>query len=120
MEKVYDDWIEKFMMSWKNLEGVNTVRYFSKDCKYYENPLDNPCSTFEEIEKLWEVVEENQKDIEYTYEILCYNEDVCIVNWKMKRLFIPNNTIQSIDGIFEIKLNKDGLCNYFKQWRYTR
>lgn len=28
-------------------------------------------------------------------------------------------TKQEIDGIFQISLNDEGKCTYFKQWRFT-
>ena len=48
-----------------------TLELLSKDVKYYENPIDKPCSNFDEVVKLWEVVEENQKDIDYKFNIVC-------------------------------------------------
>jgi len=62
----------------------------------------------------------NQKDIDYKFEIVSYNEDTCIINWQMTRTMTANNTKQEIDGIFQISLNEDGKCTYFKQWRFTR
>lgn len=120
MENKYDNWTKEFMESWKNLEWRKTVSLIAEDVKYYENPIDNPCSNFDEVIKLWEVVEENQKDINYRYKIIAYNENFCIINWQMTRTFIPTNEKQNIDGIFEISLNDEGLLDSFKQWRFTR
>lgn len=120
MLKKYDTWTKEFMESWKELDWKRTLNTIAKDCKYYENPIDEPCSSFDEIVKLWEVIEENQKDITYSYKIVAYNDDVAIINWQMKRTFIPTNSIQNIDGIFEVSLNEDGKCTSFKQWRFTR
>ncbi len=120
VEEKYGEWVKRFMESWKNLDWKETVSLISKEVKYYENPIDEPCTSYEEVVKLWEVVEENQKDISYQYKILAYNEKVCIINWQMERTFIPTNERQSIDGIFEISLDKSGLLSNFKQWRFTK
>lgn len=120
MLEKYDVWTKEFMESWKELDWKRTLDVIAKDCKYYENPVDEPCANFDEIVKLWEVVKENQKDITYSYEIVAYNEDVAIVNWQMKRAFIPTNSVQNIDGIFEIAVNDEGKCTLFKQWRFTK
>ena len=37
--KNYELWLNKFMESWKNLEGIKTTELFSKDVKYYETPM---------------------------------------------------------------------------------
>lgn len=120
LKEKYEKWTLNFMDSWKELDWKRTLELLSKDVKYYENPIDSPCSNFDEVVKLWEVVEENQRDIEYKFNIVCYTEDVCIVNWQMTRVMTKTNQKQEIDGIFQISLNEEGLCTYFKQWRYTR
>lgn len=120
LKEKYEKWTNEFMESWKKLDYEKTLSLLSKDVEYYENPIDNPCSSFDEVIKLWEIVGDNQKDIDYKFEILSYTEDVCIINWQMNRTLLPSNKLQQIDGIFQIALNEDGLCKYFKQWRYTK
>lgn len=120
MQSVYEKWTKDLMDSWSFLEGQKTALLFSKDVKYYETPMGEPCNSWEDVVKLWEVVPNNQKDITYKFHILCCNNNVCVINWQLERIFIPNNEKQIIDGIFQISLDDKGLCNYFKQWRYTR
>ena len=120
MKEKYDTWTKEFMESWKKLDWRRTLNTISENCKYYENPIDEPCNNFDEIVKLWKVVEENQKDITYSYEIIAYNNDVAIINWQMTRKFIPTNSVQNIDGIFEISLDNECKCTLFKQRRFTK
>lgn len=120
MKEKYNIWIKEFMESWKELDYKRTLNTLSKDVKYYENPIDDPCENFAEVTNLWNVVEENQKDISYKYEIISYDENVCIINWKMTRTMTKTNERQEIDGIFQISLDENGKCNFFKQWRFTR
>jgi len=117
----YSAWITDFMDSWKTLDGIKTTKLFSKDVQYYETPDGNPCATWEDILELWKAVSNNQKDISYSFEILCSNRAVCIINWKMERIFISETeqSKQKVDGIFQISLDKKGKCNFFKQWRYV-
>ena len=116
----YDKWTKDFMESWKELDWQRTLELWDKNVKYYENPIDAPCVSFEDVIKLWNIVGDNQKDIEYKYEIISYNKDTCIINWQMSRTMTKDNTKQEIDGIFQISLNEEGLCTFFKQWRFTR
>ncbi len=108
------------MKSWKQLDWRRTIETLSRDVKYYETPIDEPCKNFEEVINLWNVVEENQKDINYKYKIISFDENTCIINWQMTRTMTKNNVKQEIDGIFQISLNEEGKCIYFKQWRFTR
>lgn len=118
--KKYDRWTKDFMESWKELDWKRTLETLSNDVKYYENPIDEPCKNFDEVIALWNVVADNQKNISYTYKIISYDEDVCIINWQMTRTMTKTNQKQEIDGIFQISINDDGKCTYFKQWRFTR
>lgn len=117
----YLKWVTDFMESWKELNAKKTVQLLSKDVEYYETPNGKPCASWNEILKLWEVVPYNQKEISYSFEIVCYSNKFCIVNWKMKRVFITESKEikQNIDGIFQIALDNEGKCKFFKQWRHT-
>ncbi len=120
MLEKYNKWTLDFMESWKALDWEKTLTLLDKNVEYYENPIDKPCSSFEEVKELWKVVEKNQRDVDYTYEIVAYNEKYCIINWQMTRTLTKDNTKQQIDGIFQISINNKGLCTYFKQWRYVK
>ena len=118
--KKYDMWMKEFMESWKKLDWERTLKTLDKNIEYYENPIDEPCKSFEEVINLWNVVSDNQKDIDYNYKIILFDDKTCIINWQMTRTMTIDNSRQEIDGIFQITLNKEGLCTFFKQWRFTR
>ena len=105
----YKKWIDDFMIAWKERNVEAVMKAISRDCRYYENVFDEPCSEFADIRKLWEVVPTNQKDIEYSYEIILKNEKFCIVNFLVKRTLVPSNVVQNINGIFQVSLNENGL-----------
>ena len=122
MRKKYKEWTTLMMESWKKLEGAKTANLFSEDVEYYETLDAPPCDSFATVKKLWEVVPENQSDISYKFEIISADEDCGIINWIMNRTFKTEGSIlhQYIDGIFQIKINDEGKCCYFKQWRFTK
>ena len=120
MKEKYEKWTKEFMDSWKELNPQRTLETLSKNVEYYENPIDASCSSFEEVVNLWSVVSDNQKDIEYTFKILACDDNTCIINWQMTRTMTANNVKQEIDGIFQVSLDDNGKCKYFKQWRFTR
>ena len=118
MKERYINWANKFFESWKNLEGVKTTELFAKDVEYYETALGSPCQSFDEVVALWAVVPQNQSNITYSYEIVAFNEERCVLNWRMSRT-LANGTHQHIDGIIVFALDDNNLCKFFKQWRYT-
>lgn len=120
LKEKYEKWTKEFMESWKELDWKRTLETLDKNVEYYENPIDKPCQNFEEVTNLWNIVADNQKDISYEFEIISYNENACIVNWQMTRTMIKIGVKQEIDGIFQVSINDEGKCTYFKQWRFTR
>lgn len=111
------EWFTKLGNFWCNLDPVGAANLFSKDVIYYESVFEKSCANWEEVFALWKLVPNNQKNISYHFEILSTSGDLAIANWQLSRILLPSNKNQLINGIFLIKLNKDGLCNYFKQWR---
>lgn len=117
--KDYKTFLKKFMDSWKNLDPQLTCSLMANKLKYYENPINDPLTTRDEVVPLWTCVPHNQKDISYSGKILFEDENSCIYHFKMTRTMVATGKVQNIDGIFEIKLNKNNLLTYFKQWRFT-
>ena len=122
MQKKYEIWTNSMMSSWKNLEGSKTAELFSKNVEYYETLDAPPCNTWEDVVKLWEIVPENQSNIKYEFNIICADDSCAVINWVMKRNFHMSDKVvnQYIDGIFQIKLDNDGKCCFFKQWRFMK
>ena len=117
----FDKWLKDFGSAWENLNPDAAMSMFSKDeLEYFETVFDKPCTNWDEVYKLWEIIPINQKDVKFWSEILMFDGSRAIVHWKVKRVFIQTNKNQLIDGIFEIKLNPEGLCTYFKQWRSVK
>lgn len=81
MLEQYKKWTNEFLESWKALDYERVLATLDKEAKYYENPIDEACQSFDEVINLWNVVADNQKDIDYQYKIIAYDHDVCIINW---------------------------------------
>ena len=114
-------WSNKFGEAWKRRDVDALMSLFAKEgITYYENSLLEPVKNWELIKDLWDEVPNNQKDISYWSEILSSTNDRTIINWKVSRTLVPSGIRQEIDGIFDVKFDKHGLCNYFNQWRTVK
>lgn len=111
------EWFTKLGHYWSSLDPNGAANLFSKDVIYYESVFEKPCANWEEVFALWKLVPKNQKDVSYKFEIISTSGNLAIANWQVSRVLLPSNKTQTIDGIFIIKLNRNGLCNYLKQWR---
>ncbi|HLC64617.1 MAG TPA: nuclear transport factor 2 family protein [Candidatus Nanoarchaeia archaeon] len=116
----FENWMAKLGKAWSERNPKAAASLFSKDCKYYESAFEKPCKSWYGILKLWLVVPENQKDVTFDFEVLAFSGTWCIANWQVSRALLPSNERQLIDGIFQIFLNEQKLCTYFKQWRSVK
>ncbi len=113
----FQHWLKQLGKAWSDLDPQNAANLFSKDVEYYESALKDPCESWDKMFALWKVIPTNQKDVTYDFDIITILKDVCVANWRVERILLPQNTKQKIDGIFVFRLNGTGLCDYFKQWR---
>ncbi|MBI4177544.1 MAG: nuclear transport factor 2 family protein [Candidatus Aenigmarchaeota archaeon] len=111
-----ETWLAKLGKAWSERDPKAAASLFSRDCKYYESVLEEPCKSWDDILKLWLVVPENQKDVIFGFKVLAISDACCIANWQVTRTLLPSNKKQLIDGIFQISIDEQGLCDYFKQW----
>jgi len=114
-----EEWLKKFGTAWMHRDAQAAADLFSKDVEYYESALEKPVN-WNSVVNLWKVVPENQKKVKFEFSIVSSEGDTSVVNWKMSRTLMPSEQHQDIDGIFIIKLNAEGLCSYFKQWREVK
>lgn len=103
----FEKWCNDLKQFWQSKDIDKIIDLFDKDIIYYETP-NTKINSVEEIRKMWEEIkEQNTNDIELR--ILCVNNNKCIAN------YILNDSI-SYDMIYEIELNNENKCTYFKQW----
>ena len=106
---------------WSDLDPDSVMELFDKqNIEYYEEATDEPVTTWQGVKELWDVVPDNQKDIQFSSKIIHQKNGYALINWQVKRYCISKKTNQLKDGIFEVRLNKSGKCIYFKQWVSTK
>lgn len=115
-KKIFSNWFERFGQGWEKLDPDIVLKLFSEDVLYYENGFES-VNGKAKVRELWEVVPSNQKDVVFKFDILFNEADKCAVHWEVNRLRLPGFDKESLDGVFVITLNKDGLCTEFRQWR---
>lgn len=100
------NWCQKLQKFWQQKEIDKIIELFSKDVIYYEEP--NNKITYKELINVWsEIKNQNTNNLEF--KILLEDNNKCIAN------FILNENT-TIDMIYEIELNEENKCIYFKQW----
>lgn len=104
-------WLERFEKAWLNKDLRAVINLFSNDVVYFETPFIQLKSSEEILEEWQEVLK--TENIEFEYEIFVENQRKGVVNWSLA-YDIEEKSV-SLKGVYLIKLNEEGLCDYFFQ-----
>ncbi len=111
--KYIEDWLDILKESWLNKDSSRAASLFTNTNFYQETPFLTPYTKYEEIEKEWENID-NQDIKKLEFKILAIEDKTVIVNW----IFQSDGT--EFDGIYEIKFNDNNECIYFKSWEMEK
>lgn len=117
-EKQFDAWVAKYGNAWKALDPDAVMSLMDlEDLTYYESTFNEPKRSWGEVNKLWQVVPGNQKDVTFWHEIMLCDSNRVVAHVKITRTMVPSGEKQDIDAAFVFGINHKGLCTYFRQWR---
>ncbi len=119
-ENDFDTWASKFGGAWAMLDPTGALSMLSKDVEYYETAFSPPCKNFDEVEKLWRVITTNQENVTFKHDVVMTQGNMGLIHWRVTRTTVPEGANQEFDGVFLVRLNDEGLCTMFKQWRAQR
>ena len=113
-----DTWISDYGKAWTALDPDALMELIDRDTlTYYESTFNEPKKTWDEVNALWQVVPNNQKDVTFWHEILMIDDDAVLAHVKVTRTMVPSGERQDIDAAFMFRINEHGRCTYFRQWR---
>ena len=100
-------WCEDLKKYWQSKQIDKIIDLFDSNVLYYETPRKK-LNSFDDLKALWEEIKEQKTD-NIGLKVLCISNNKCIANYIL-------NDVVSYDMIYEIELNKENKCIYFKQW----
>lgn len=107
------NWLKHFKSDWENKNPQKVINLFTDDVDYYETPsqkLDYPS-----MKKEWRSIKE-QKNISLELQLFSSAERKHTVKWSLS--YTKNNERTELNGVYLIKLNKEGKCTEF--WQYCQ
>lgn len=108
-----EKWLDKFKSDWtgKNIPAI--MELFSDDIEYWETPY-NKLTSLEDIKSEWVGIK-NQEDIKVDMTIYSKSEQKNRVTVLWDLNYVLNGLSKKWAGIYLIKFNLQGKCNYFYQ-----
>ena len=114
--KSFKYWLDALGQAWINRDPKAAADICAQDVLYFETPFDKPLTSKKEVEDVWQEVPATQKDVEFDYEIISVNKEVGIAKWRSSFTRLPSEIRDTLDGIYMVKLDSNGLCKEFHQW----
>ena len=111
----FDIWLKKLKDIWEKKEPLKIIDLCAEKFLWFETPFSKPYSTKEQLLKDWQGIL-SQKNIIFTYEILCTNKQMGIIHWSVQFVRTSSEEKVSLDGIFQVILNEQGKFKEFHQW----
>ena len=116
-----DAWVTQLGQAWVEQDPDKAMALVDRNhIEWYENPLDPPATTWNDVHQFWINVPHNQREVSFSHHILMANDYEGVAEWQATLTKVPSQKVLEISGIFHIKINDDGLCVYFKQWEAER
>ena len=112
----FKNWLDTLGQAWITRNPKAAANICAENVLYFETPFDKPLTSKKEVGDIWQEVPSSQKDIEFNYEIISVNKEVGIAKWRASFARLPSEVRDTLDGIYIVKLDDNGLCKEFHQW----
>ena len=109
-------WLEAYEEAWEKLDPEKAALIFTEDATYQVDPYSEPYIGRDAIYGYWATVTSDQKDVDFTAEVLAVTEDTGIAHWHSEFTQDSSGASIILDGIFVLKFSDDGKCESLKEW----
>jgi hypothetical protein len=111
-----ETWLEGYKDAWETLAPEKAAQLFTEDASYQVDPYSAPHLGREGVREYWAAVTGDQKDVDFTYEVLAVTGNTGIAHWRSEFLQPSSGATIILDGIFMLEFSQEGLCQSLKEW----
>ncbi len=109
-------WLEGYRLAWEARDPEAAAALFSEDARYYETPFLGPARGRDGVRDYWVNATRNQSDVTFSYEIVFVSGDRGVVRWWARFRRVSSGVTASLDGVFLLEFNDEGLCRELREW----
>ena len=110
------EWLQTYEEAWESLDANKAAAIFTENATYQVDPYSDPHLGREGISEYWSEVTADQKDVEFTSEVLSVTGNTGIAHWHAEFTAASTGAKIILDGIFVLEFSADGLCSSLKEW----
>jgi nuclear transport factor 2 (NTF2) superfamily protein len=109
-------WLEGYEEAWETLDADQAAALFTEGATYRDNPYADPYQGRQGIREYWTTVTSDQRDVEFSYEVLSVSGNTGIAHWHSEFTQESSGSGIVLDGIFVLEFTPEGLCRSLKEW----
>lgn len=98
---------------WENKDFNLLDKILSKEVHWYEGSFEDPLTSPKAVIKQWQEDLSTQNEISVKIEVMMINGHEGIYHCRATWTEVKG---RELDGVFDVKLDTDGLINYFNSW----
>lgn len=110
------NWLEAYGRAWERRDPEAAAALFSADARYYETPFAPPARGRDGVRAYWAHATRNQADISFAYDTISASNGRGIARWQSRYTRPSSGARVTLDGIFLLEFNDDGLCRELREW----
>lgn len=111
-----ESWLNGYKEAWETLDADKVTLLFTEDASYREDPYKDPFQGRESIHDYWTTVTADQKDVDFTFEVLSAVGSMGIAHWHSEFIQPSSGSTIILDGIFILEFSEEGLCRNLREW----
>jgi ketosteroid isomerase-like protein len=115
-----DSWLKSYEEAWEMLDADKAAQLFTEDATYQDDPYKEPHVGREGIHNYWSTVTADQKDVDFTFDILSITGTTGIVHWHSEFVQPSSGSTIILDGIFKLEFSQQGLCQNLQEWWHLK
>lgn len=113
-------WLDGYEAAWEARDAEAASRLFTAGARYYETPYSEPFVGRDGIREYWATVTEDQRDVEFEYDVVAVDGETGVARWNAVFAAGPDGTRVELDGVFVLAFDADGLCSELREWWHMR
>lgn len=115
-----ETWLKGYEQAWETLDPDKAAALFTEDASYRDDPYKEPHRGRDGIRQYWSTVTADQKDVDFTFEVLAVGGSTGIAHWHAEFSSRSSGAGITLDGIFVLEFDADRLCHSLKEWWHLK
>lgn len=118
--KEVESWLRAYEVAWEERDPDKAVQIFTEDATYQVDPYSEPHVGHSGIRQYWADVTSDQRDVEFSAEVLAVTENTGIAHWHAELTQASSGALVTLDGIFVLEFSAQGKCSSLREWWHVQ